>query len=69
VCQEAINKSEHAAQEVLRFKTPGGVYDVQWNTFGSLTPRCFYTKPTKLDSTASSCVRPLKFTSSQSSQS
>jgi hypothetical protein len=36
-CQEAINQSEHAAQEVLRIKTPGGVYGVQWNTQGKAT--------------------------------
>lgn len=36
-CQEAIKQSEQAAQEVQRVKTPGGVYDVQWNTQGKAT--------------------------------
>jgi hypothetical protein len=36
-CQEAIKQSEQAAQEVLRVKTPGGVYDVQWSTQGKAT--------------------------------
>ena len=33
-CQEAMEQSGQEAQESLRVKTPGGVYDVQWNTQG-----------------------------------
>lgn len=36
-CQAAIEQCEQAAQEALRVKTLGGVYDVQWNTQGKAT--------------------------------
>ncbi len=36
-CQEAIDRCVQTDQEVLRVKTAGGVFEVQWNTQGKAT--------------------------------
>lgn len=36
-CQETLKRYEQAADEALRIKTPGGVFEVQWNCEGKAT--------------------------------
>jgi hypothetical protein len=36
-CQEAVGQYERSTREALQVKTPGGVYEVRWNTQGKAT--------------------------------